>query len=115
MRTILSLFLALFAFGIVGCKDNSPSGSTTGTATGPSSGTAASTAPPSGGGAVSLAGQGATFPAPLYAKWIQEYGNVEKNVKINYQAVGSGAGINHITDKTSDFGASDAPMTDEQL
>ena len=62
---------------------------------------------------VSLNGAGATFPAPLYTKWFDEYYKLT-GVKINYQAVGSGAGINQITAGTVDFGASDAIMTADQ-
>ncbi len=61
----------------------------------------------------SLNGAGATFPAPLYTKWFDEY-NKLTGVKVNYQAVGSGAGINQITAGTVDFGASDGIMTPEQ-
>jgi len=64
---------------------------------------------------VSLNGAGATFPFPLYSKWISEYGKANPGVKINYQSVGSGAGIKQTLDKTVDFGASDAPMTEEEL
>jgi phosphate transport system substrate-binding protein len=63
--------------------------------------------------AKSLNGAGATFPQPLYTKWFDEY-NKETGVKINYQGVGSGAGINQITAGTVDFGASDGIMTDSQ-
>ncbi|MDF1483812.1 phosphate ABC transporter substrate-binding protein PstS [Ramlibacter sp. H39-3-26] len=59
-------------------------------------------------------GAGATFPAPLYAKWASEY-NKATGIKINYQSVGSGAGIKQIQAKTVDFGASDAPLKDEEL
>ena len=61
-----------------------------------------------------ITGAGATFPAPLYAKWAADY-NKATGVKINYQSVGSGAGINQIDSKTVDFGASDMPLTDEVL
>ena len=61
-----------------------------------------------------LNGAGATFPAPLYTKWFDEY-NKLTGIKINYQAVGSGAGINQITAGTVDFGASDGIMTDAQI
>lgn len=59
-------------------------------------------------------GAGATFPAPLYAKWADVY-NKETNIKINYQSVGSGAGIRQIEGRTITFGASDMPLTDEKL
>jgi phosphate transport system substrate-binding protein len=65
-------------------------------------------------GAKELTGAGATFPYPLYSKWFDVY-NQKNGVKINYQSVGSGAGIQQISQHTVDFGASDAPMTDEQL
>jgi phosphate transport system substrate-binding protein len=61
-----------------------------------------------------VTGAGATFPAPLYAKWASEY-NKSTGVKINYQSVGSGAGIRQIEAKTVDFGASDMPLKDEEL
>jgi phosphate transport system substrate-binding protein len=57
-----------------------------------------------------LQGAGATFPAPLYQRWIAEYQQVKPDVKIDYQAIGSGGGIKGITDKTIDFAGSDAPM-----
>ncbi|MFN8637274.1 MAG: phosphate ABC transporter substrate-binding protein PstS [Chloroflexota bacterium] len=63
---------------------------------------------------VALNGAGATFPAPLYTKWFNEYAN-RTGVQINYQAIGSGGGIKAITDKTVDFGASDGILTDAQL
>jgi phosphate transport system substrate-binding protein len=66
------------------------------------------------GEAKSLNGAGATFPAPLYQKWFDEYSKLTQ-VQVNYQAIGSGGGIKGIQDQTVDFGASDAPMTDEQL
>lgn len=61
-----------------------------------------------------VTGAGASFPAPLYAKWAADY-NKATGVKINYQSVGSGAGIRQIDAKTVDFGASDMPLKDEEL
>ena len=61
-----------------------------------------------------VTGAGASFPAPLYAKWAADY-NKATSIKINYQSVGSGAGIRQIEAKTVDFGASDAPLKDEEL
>ena len=58
---------------------------------------------------------GATFPYPIYSKWFDEYHKMHPNVQINYQSIGSGGGIRQLLDKTVDFGASDGPMTDEQL
>src|SRR5438270_8142060 len=58
---------------------------------------------------------GATFPYPIYAKWFQEFGKKDTSVQINYQSIGSGAGISQLANGTVDFGASDMPMTDEQM
>jgi phosphate transport system substrate-binding protein len=70
---------------------------------------------PGGGGAITLQGAGATFPNPLYQKWLSEYGKLHPNVRIDYQSIGSGGGIKQIQAQTVDFGASDAPMTDADL
>jgi len=66
-------------------------------------------------GAQSLNGAGATFPNPIYTKWFSEYHAAHSNVTINYQGIGSGGGIRQVTAGTVDFGASDGPMTDQQL
>ncbi len=63
---------------------------------------------------VSLNGAGATFPYPIYSKWFYEY-NKATGTAINYQSIGSGGGIQQLTNGTVDFGASDAPMTDDQM
>jgi phosphate transport system substrate-binding protein len=60
-------------------------------------------------------GAGATFPFPLYSKWFAEYNKLHPDMKFNYQSIGSGGGVKQITEKTVDFGASDAPMSDEEL
>lgn len=60
-------------------------------------------------------GAGATFPYPIYSKWFDGYTRVDPSVRFNYQSIGSGGGIRQITERTVDFGASDGPMTDEQL
>ena len=60
-------------------------------------------------------GAGATFPFPIYSKWFSEYNKLHPEVEINYQSVGSGAGIRQLTNQTVFFGASDGPMTNEQL
>jgi phosphate transport system substrate-binding protein len=62
-----------------------------------------------------LNGAGATFPNPIYQKWFSEYHNAHSDVKINYQSIGSGGGIAQVQKGTVDFGASDSPMTDQQL
>ena len=66
-------------------------------------------------GQVLLNAAGATFPYPMYSKWFDQYHQAHSNVQINYQSIGSGGGIRQLLDKTVDFGASDGPMTDEQL
>ena len=58
---------------------------------------------------------GATFPAPIYSKWFDEYHKMHGDIEINYQSIGSGGGIRQLLSGTVDFGASDGPMTDEQL
>jgi len=65
-------------------------------------------------GAQEITGAGASFPAPIYAKWASDY-NKATGVKVNYQSIGSGGGIKQIDSKTVDFGASDMPQTDEVL
>ena len=60
-------------------------------------------------------GAGATFPFPIYSKWFDEYHRLHPTIQINYQSIGSGGGIRQVTEGTVDFGATDGPMTDEQL
>lgn len=62
-----------------------------------------------------LNGAGATFPYPMYSKWFNEYNKLHSDVQINYQSIGSGGGIRQVLNGTVDFGASDGPMTDDQL
>ena len=62
-----------------------------------------------------LNGAGATFPYPIYSKWFSEYHKAHSDVQVNYQSIGSGGGIRQVLAGTVDFGASDGPMTDEQL
>ncbi|HEY5960061.1 MAG TPA: phosphate ABC transporter substrate-binding protein PstS, partial [Polyangiaceae bacterium] len=69
---------------------------------------------PAHGEPVALNGAGATFPFPLYSKWMSDYNQLRPNIKINYQSIGSGGGIRQITAGTVDFGATDAPMTEEE-
>ena len=68
-----------------------------------------------GSGSVSLQGAGASFPSPLYQKWLSEYGKLHANIRIDYQSIGSGGGIKQLKEQTVDFGASDAPMSDADL
>src|SRR5437588_10316827 len=60
-------------------------------------------------------GAGATFPYPLYSKWFDEYAKVDPSVRFNYQSIGSGGGQKQIMAQTVDFGASDGPMSDDNL
>ncbi len=66
-------------------------------------------------GQTTLNGAGATFPYPMYSKWFSEYNKLHSDVQINYQSIGSGGGIRQVLNGTVDFGASDGPMSDEQL
>ena len=76
-----------------------------------SSATASST---SSGGSVDLTGAGATFPYPIYSKWFADYAK-QTGIKINYQSIGSGGGIRQLSEQTVDFGASDSPMSDDEM
>ncbi|MGE5248863.1 MAG: phosphate ABC transporter substrate-binding protein PstS, partial [Bacteroidota bacterium] len=71
--------------------------------------------PPSAAGSIAINGAGATFPFPLYSRWFYDYAFVDPSVKFNYQSIGSGGGIKQITEKTIDFGASDAILNEEQF
>ncbi len=66
-------------------------------------------------GQTTLNGAGATFPNPIYQKWFSEYHKIHPDIQFNYQSIGSGGGIRQVLAQTVDFGASDGPMTDEQL
>jgi phosphate transport system substrate-binding protein len=65
--------------------------------------------------ALQINGAGATFPNPIYSKWFSEYNKLHPNIRINYQSIGSGGGIQQVTNQTVFFGATDGPMNDEQL
>ena len=64
---------------------------------------------------IQINGAGATFPNPIYSKWFSEYNKVRPNIRINYQPIGSGGGIRQVTAQTVFFGATDGPMTQEQI
>src|SRR5208337_500501 len=74
-----------------------------------------SAAPAPAPDSIMLNATGATFPYPIYSKWFSDYNKMHPDIEINYQSLGSGAGIRQLLSGTVDFGASDAPMTDEQL
>ncbi|PYX08984.1 MAG: phosphate ABC transporter substrate-binding protein PstS [Acidobacteria bacterium] len=67
------------------------------------------------GDTITLNGAGATFPYPMYSKWFSEYNKLHPDIQFNYQSIGSGGGIRQVLAGTVDFGATDGPMTDEQL
>src|SRR6266446_563505 len=87
--------------------------------TGCGGGTSTSTSAPatesSDSKTLDINGAGATFPNPIYSKWFSEYNKLHPNIRINYQPIGSGGGVQQIIKQTVFFGASDMPMTDEQL
>jgi len=128
-RLVAVLAVALIAVAVlavvaVGCGSggdlpSASSSDTTATTATPSTETPTTTggATSTTGGALSasLNGAGATFPKPLYVEWIGEFQAVNNGVKINYQGIGSGGGIEQFTKLTVDFGASDAPMKDEEI
>jgi phosphate transport system substrate-binding protein len=104
-RRLLSQVFVAFGLLALGCKGENP---------GAAQGEGASSPTPTVPSSVSLNGAGATFPFPLYSKWMAEYNRLNPNVKINYQSIGSGGGIRQIMSETVDFGASDAPMKQDE-
>jgi len=111
-RTLWVLVFLLMALMVVvvGCGKGSPSDNGNGQ-TGPAGSTGSGNVQQS----VLINGAGASFPYPLYSLWIDEYCKRNGNVKINYQSIGSGAGIEQVAKKIIDFGGSDAPMSDEKM
>jgi phosphate transport system substrate-binding protein len=106
MRLATTLLITL---ALAGCGKSDDKKGPVGKPTGPEGGGSEG-----GGSAGELTGAGATFPYPLYSKWMHAY-HEKTGVKINYQSIGSGGGIKQITAQTVDFGASDAPMKDDEL
>ncbi|MBN1628528.1 MAG: phosphate ABC transporter substrate-binding protein PstS [Thermoleophilia bacterium] len=116
--------LALAGPAVAGCGGDGdlPSAGGSETTAAPATGAAADATETTAGGGTSAAalagslnGAGATFPEPLYVEWIGEFQMVNPDVTINYQGIGSGGGIEQFTKLTVDFGASDAPMKDEEV
>jgi phosphate transport system substrate-binding protein len=103
MKLKLAAIASALAF-VAGCSGGSPPPAREGA-------TPADTA----GGASQINGAGATFPYPLYSKWFAEYNKLQPGVRINYQSLGSGAGIRQLLSRTVFFGATDQPMKDDQL
>lgn len=94
--------IALVATALVACGGGSPSHASSDSTTATAS------------AGVDLTGAGATFPYPIYSKWFADYAT-ETSIRINYQSIGSGGGIRQLSEHTVDFGASDAPMSDDEL
>jgi phosphate transport system substrate-binding protein len=118
VSVLAGALFVIAALGVVaaGCGSSQlPSAGGTTTTAGGATTTAGNTGSSAADLAASLNGAGATFPKPLYIEWIGEFQASSPGVKINYQGIGSGGGIEQFTKMTVDFGASDAPMTDEQI
>jgi phosphate transport system substrate-binding protein len=117
--TALLLALALLlGIGLVACQPAQPMSAAKPTTVPAAPAAAGTTAPaaskPASSAGVNLTGAGATFPFPLYTKWFDVYDKAT-GVKINYQSIGSGGGIKQITERTVDFGGTDAFLTDDQI
>ena len=111
--------LALAALFVVGAcssggASTSPAASSAASAPAASAAPGAASAAPAAG-SIQISGAGATFPFPLYSRWFYDYAYVQPSVKFNYQSIGSGGGIQQITAKTVDFGASDAILNQDQM
>src|SRR2546427_12323254 len=76
---------------------------------------AAAAAVPAAAQNLQINGAGATFPNPIYSKWFSEYNKLHPTIQINYQPIGSGGGIRQLTNQTAFFGATDGPMTIDQI
>jgi phosphate transport system substrate-binding protein len=118
---VAALIVGLALVGVFAAACGSSGGGTSGSsttagATGTAASAAASTGTTAGAGlSGSLNGAGATFPQPLYVEWIGAFQQANPDIKMNYQGVGSGAGIQQFTKQTVDFGASDAYMKSEEI
>ena len=101
--SVINIFVIAVAFVAIACSGQKmgQGGSGNGATTGDS--------------IMRIQGSGASFPKPIYEKWVNEFGKANQTVKIDYQATGSGAGQKALLSKTADFGASDDPMSDEDM
>ena len=110
-RRAATLALASFTLTLLplGCSKSPDGGGEAAPAT--SAATAKTEAPTQ----ITLQGSGASFPAPLYSRWFREFSTKNPNIRVNYQATGSGAGIKAFTEGQTDFGASDAAMSDDEI
>jgi phosphate transport system substrate-binding protein len=111
-RRSVSLLLASLGLGLVsgGCSKKAEPESTPAGAS-----ASAAAAAPAKSGPITLQGSGASFPAPVYSRWFREFSSKNPDVRVNYQSTGSGAGIKAFIAGQTDFGASDAAMTDEEI
>ncbi len=108
MRKALLLPLIAFSVSVAGCGPQTQTPSST-------TGTGSSPTPVAAGASVTLTGAGASFPAPLYQRWFAEYSKINAKTQINYQSVGSGAGVKQFVSGTVDFGASDVAMKEDEI
>jgi phosphate transport system substrate-binding protein len=108
-RQVVRLFFATLGLVlyVLGCSKQSGEGAPGAASSAPLKAEAPST--------ITLQGSGASFPAPLYSRWFREFGTKNPNIRVNYQPTGSGAGIKAFTAGQTDFGASDAAMTDDEI
>src|SRR5689334_11538477 len=111
--TVFALTLSLAACG--GQQATNDTGTKDGASGTAKDATASSPAKLDIGGNLTLTGAGASFPAPLYASWFTDLNKKYPNLQINYQSVGSGAGVEQFIKGTVDFGASDVAMKDEEI
>lgn len=113
-RRDLVLSIAGLGLALLGCSKNETSSTSSGAASG---GAAASATPVAAQvtNTVNLVGSGASFPAPLYGRWFKEYAQANKAIAVDYQSVGSGQGIKSFVEGRTDFGASDAAMSDDEI
>jgi phosphate transport system substrate-binding protein len=109
MQRVALAATILCAASLAACGGDQQAGSAGGTAAGTANGSVASST-----SGADLTGAGATFPYPIYSKWFADYA-VKTGVKINYQSIGSGGGVRQISEMTVDFGASDGPMSDQEI
>ena len=115
-RSKPAVALALLATIIVGaCSSTGATASPSAGASSEATSAASAEAPSAAPGAIQINGAGATFPFPLYSRWFYEYAFIDPAAKFNYQSIGSGGGIKQITEKTVDFGASDAILNSDQM
>ena len=106
MRIQLSSAVILAALSLAACSDKAPQQNAASAASG--------TAPATANASLDITGAGASFPQPVYAQWATAYQGATSG-KVNYQSIGSSGGVKQITSKTVNFGATDAPLSKEEL